>query len=190
MPSQKQWDFYYMTTCFGLAEFSKARRLKVGGYLTKDNRPLINGYNGTPEGFSNDCEIVDIMGAWEDKVSGFVDLETFDKIADKNLDVKYRLITKSEVSHAESNIIGRCCKWGIPTEGTILYLTDSPCMSCCVLLNNSGIKRIVYVREYRDPQAIEFCKQANIQLEQLKDFPYEQVINFFAAFPSYLPVQS
>lgn len=45
-----------MDFAFGVSTNSKASRLKVGAVLTKDNRPISSGYNGTPQGTNNACE--------------------------------------------------------------------------------------------------------------------------------------
>lgn len=38
------------------ASLSKAKRLKVGAIVVKDNRVISIGYNGTPSGWDNNCE--------------------------------------------------------------------------------------------------------------------------------------
>jgi dCMP deaminase len=38
------------------SKLSYANRLKVGAIVVKDKRIILCGYNGTPEGFSNQCE--------------------------------------------------------------------------------------------------------------------------------------
>jgi dCMP deaminase len=38
------------------AKLSKAKRLKVGAIIVKDNRVISIGYNGTPSGWDNNCE--------------------------------------------------------------------------------------------------------------------------------------
>lgn len=40
-----------------IAQESYANRLKVGCVITKDRHVISEGYNGTPEGWSNVCEI-------------------------------------------------------------------------------------------------------------------------------------
>ena len=50
MPKQKEFDGLFMDIAKQVAELSKAKRLKVGAVLTKDNRIISIGYNGTPHG--------------------------------------------------------------------------------------------------------------------------------------------
>jgi dCMP deaminase len=44
-----------------VSELSRARRLKVGAVIVKDDRILSYGYNGMPKGFDNDCETDDYV---------------------------------------------------------------------------------------------------------------------------------
>jgi dCMP deaminase len=47
---------YYAEIANMTANLSTANKLKVGCVITKDNRILSIGYNGTPSGWSNECE--------------------------------------------------------------------------------------------------------------------------------------
>ena len=51
-----KWQLYYADIANITANLSTANRLKVGCVITKDNRILSIGYNGTPSGWSNECE--------------------------------------------------------------------------------------------------------------------------------------
>lgn len=46
----------YMETAEVFAKLSTAKRLKVGAIIVKDQRIISIGYNGTPEGWCNNCE--------------------------------------------------------------------------------------------------------------------------------------
>ena len=64
--------------------------------------------------------------------------------------------TISEVIHAEMNAILKAAKSGYSVDGATLYLTLSPCKECSKLILQSGIKRVLYLEEYRDISGIEF----------------------------------
>jgi dCMP deaminase len=51
-----KWQLYYAEIANMTANLSTANKLKVGCVITKDNRILSIGYNGTPSGWSNECE--------------------------------------------------------------------------------------------------------------------------------------
>jgi dCMP deaminase len=73
--------------------------------------------------------------------------------------------TFAHVIHAECNAILKAAKTGNAVDGSTLYLTLSPCLDCSKLILQSGIKRVVYLNEYRNPQGINFLKQF-IEVEQ------------------------
>lgn len=64
--------------------------------------------------------------------------------------------------HAEQNLITFCAKNGIPTNGTTLYLTHSPCKQCSKLIAQSGITEVVYSTPYRDSEGLDFLTACNI----------------------------
>lgn len=76
--------------------------------------------------------------------------------------------TKPYVLHAEANAITKVAKSGNSSEGSTLYITDSPCMECSKLIIQSGIKRVVYAKEYHTTAGIELLRRANIELLHLK----------------------
>ena len=47
----------YMQNAYQFAELSYAKRRKVGCVIVKDSQVISFGYNGTPHGFDNECEI-------------------------------------------------------------------------------------------------------------------------------------
>jgi len=47
---------YYMDIAERTAELSTAKRLKVGSIVVKNDRIVTIGYNGTPSGWTNECE--------------------------------------------------------------------------------------------------------------------------------------
>ncbi len=66
--------------------------------------------------------------------------------------------TISEVIHAEMNAVLKAAKNGYSVDGATLYLTLSPCKECAKLILQSGIRRVLYLEEYRDISGIEFLK--------------------------------
>ena len=74
--------------------------------------------------------------------------------------------------HAEMNAILQCAKFGIPTSGAEIYVTDFPCLQCTKSLLQAGIKKIHYLRNYHnDPYAVSLLKKKNIEVEQVKINP-------------------
>ena len=67
--------------------------------------------------------------------------------------------TKWYVLHAEANAIMKVSASTQSSEGATLYITMSPCKECSKLIFQSGIKRLVYHKEYKDKSGIEFLKK-------------------------------
>jgi len=78
--------------------------------------------------------------------------------------------TKWYVLHAEANAILKVAKSTNSCEGATLYLTLSPCKECAKLIHQSGIKRLVYIKKYKDSSGLKFLKKAGVELNQINPF--------------------
>ncbi|MGM9753761.1 MAG: deoxycytidylate deaminase [Candidatus Cryptobacteroides sp.] len=78
-------------------------------------------------------------------------------------------ITKPYVLHAEANAISKVAKSGNSSQGATLYVTASPCMECAKLIIQAGIKRVVYLDEYRILDGVELLRRAGIECEHYKE---------------------
>lgn len=117
-------------------------RLKVGAVIAVDSRPISMGYNGSPPGAPHcgpEC--------------------TMEKPCTKT-------------NHAEANAIhwAEKYRWNdeythLPRNCTI-YITDSPCKSCAILIHLAGISRVVYDRAYRIRDGIEYLESHGIEVVQ------------------------
>ena len=129
---QDKLDKVFIEIAKQIGTLSYCTRAKVGAVLVKSGNVISFGYNGTPSGMENCCE---------DEIDG-------------------KLVSKSEVLHAESNCILKAAKMGLSIDGTTMYLTLSPCKDCAKLILQSGVKRVVYLDLfYRDNGSVEFLKQ-------------------------------
>lgn len=127
------------------SELSLAKRKKVGALLVKNNTIIADGYNGTPSGFENECEAPIFNETGE-----FIEYET-----------------KWYVLHAESNALAKVAKSTQSSEGSTLYVTLSPCRECSKLILQAGIKRLVYLEQYRDSEGLELLKKAGVELVKI-----------------------
>ena len=57
MAKQLELDHTFLEMAYVFANLSKAKRRKVGCIIVKDGQVISNGFNGTPSGFDNCCEI-------------------------------------------------------------------------------------------------------------------------------------
>jgi dCMP deaminase len=69
--------------------------------------------------------------------------------------------------HAESNAILKCARWGHSCDGATLYLTHSPCKDCSKSVLQSGIRRVVYIEDYKDLEGVNFLTNSGIQVEKI-----------------------
>jgi len=90
----------------------------------------------------------------------------------KTNDCEHNNITKDIVIHAESNALAFAGKYGISTKDCDLYVTLSPCIECSKIIIQHGIKRVVYLDEYKDIRGLDFIRENGVEvqkIEQIKD---------------------
>lgn len=136
-------DKTFVTIAETMAKNSYAEKLQVGAVLAKDDRIMATGYNGTPSGYTNECEFIDPVNG-EKK-------------------------TKDVVIHAEQNLLCFCAKHGIKTDGCTLYITHSPCITCAKLIAAAGIKEVVYKDEYKDIEGVNLLNELDIKVRRYKN---------------------
>lgn len=132
---RKDWDRYFMDIAFEVKERSTCPRLHVGAVVVKDKRIKGTGYNGSPAGLPHCDDAGCLM-------------------------VNNHCI---RTIHAEVNALMECT----PDErkGASIYITARPCAECSKLIINSGIKRVIYAKDYhvdydffKDVKGIEIVK--------------------------------
>jgi dCMP deaminase len=138
MANQKELDGVYMQTALAHASLSKAIRAQVGAVLVTSHGVTLTGYNGTPRGLDNCCEL---FQTWHD---GPV------------------YVTKPEVIHAELNCIMKAAREGVSCIDSTVYVTLSPCVQCSAMLIQAGVKRLVYKTPYRDVSGLLLLKKAGV----------------------------
>ena len=75
--------------------------------------------------------------------------------------------TKWYVLHAEANAITKVAGSTASAYGATLYLTLSPCKECSKLVFQAGIKRLVYMNEYKDRSGLDFLIKAGVEVLQM-----------------------
>ena len=145
MPNQNKLDNLFMDIAERISKESYAIRKKVGAVLVRDNNIISMGYNGTPKGFDNNCEIETANG----------------------------LVTNPFVLHAESNVILKLIYSNNPVSanGCTIYVTLSPCIECSKMIIQAGIKRVLFREKYRIDDGVEMLRKAGITVEY---FPGEK----------------
>lgn len=139
MKKQEKYDKAYLRMVKEWAKLSQCNRKKVGALIVKNGVIISDGFNGTPSGFENECEECD-----DD-------------------------VTKWYVLHGEANAILKCARYGNSADGSTLYQTHSPCRDCSKLILQSGIKRLVYIEEYKDRTGLDFLINAGLEVLNYKN---------------------
>ena len=139
MPNQKELDHLFLNIARQVSTMSKCNRAKVGAILVNKGNIISMSYNGTPSGMDNCCEELHETGM--------------------------STITKSIVLHAEMNAVIKAAKTGNAVQNSTLYVTLSPCIECSKYILQSGIKRVVYLDQYRDTSGVDLLKKF-IKIEQ------------------------
>jgi dCMP deaminase len=143
------------------AKLSSAIRRQVGAVIVKENRILSYGYNGMPTGWTNECEYKEYMPGdnWDGQL---YPLEEYDKDVESNR--RFRLVTKDEVLHAESNAIAKVSGSTESSEDATLFVTTAPCIHCAKMIFQSGIKNVFYRDTYRDDAGVEFLQKGGVSV--------------------------
>jgi dCMP deaminase len=137
---KQKWIDAYMDTAHRFAELSSCVKLKVGAVVVKDNRIISIGYNGTPSGWDNCCEVETESG----------------------------LVTKDEVIHAEANAIQKLALSPESAKFSSLFCTHSPCIHCAKMIAGSGIVQVFYGEDYRSDDGVKFLKKSGVSVKKVE----------------------
>lgn len=137
----KKYNNLFMEMTKLSAKMSFCKRLQVGCIITKDNRPISNGWNGTLPYMDNCCE---------DEIDG-------------------ELKTKDTVQHAERNAMDVCAKNGISLKGCTMYITHAPCVECAKSIYSTGITTVIYESEYKSTDGIELLQSVGVDIQKYEN---------------------
>ncbi len=153
----------YMDIAKRIARESHAVRLKVGAVFVSLDGVMSTGINGLPAGGSNECEIKEYF---DDSSLPTLDTDNWPFI--DNTGRRYKLTTKSEVSHAEENLFQKLMVAGVSTKGGIILITHAPCIQCSKIIVGSGVTHVYYNNAYRNTYGIEWLVANGIKVTQVE----------------------
>lgn len=146
------WDEYFLMIAKLAATRSTCLAFPVGAVIVKDRQVLATGYNGSPSG-SVHCT-----------AQGFCYSELSSCNASNSL--------PSRAVHAEANAIAQAARHGITTDGSVVYITLEPCISCLKLIISAGIKKVFYETEFNSGDKLlvrdSFVKDGLVTLTQIR----------------------
>lgn len=127
-----RFDDIFMDLAINLAKRSHCIKAQVGAVLVNETRIISIGYNGPPAGTHNCDEEYPETGCPRDSKGSC-----------------------SLALHAEQNAILYATKNGAKVEGSTLYVTLSPCISCARVVYTMKIKKVVYLHSYAEYKGIK-----------------------------------
>lgn len=135
--ARPSWDDYFMSQAELVASRSSCDRAAVGAVVVLNKTCIATGYNGSVAGLTNCDE------------SGHL------------LEEGHCVRTV----HAEMNALLQCARHGRATDGATIYATHYPCLNCMKSILQAGIKRIVYLNDYRNnPISAKLASEAGVDI--------------------------
>jgi dCMP deaminase len=126
------WDEYFMMLAKLAASRSTCLSRPTGAVVVNDKQVITTGYNGSLPGQKH---------CMDDGVCFRRSLKWPEAM-------KYDMCRSA---HAEANAISLAAKKGVSLEGSTIYCTLEPCITCSKLIVMSGITRVVYEHPYDSP---------------------------------------
>jgi dCMP deaminase len=142
-----KFDDIFMDLAESLAKRSHCVKAQVGAVLTNDTRIISIGYNGPPAETHNCDEDFGAEGCPRDSKGSC-----------------------SLALHAEQNAILYAIKNGAKVEGSTLYVTLSPCISCARVIYSMKIKKVYYLNSYAEykkigsDEGVDFLRKFGVEV--------------------------
>lgn len=152
---------FYMSIAEKCSSMSRAKRLKVGAIIVKNDNIISFSWNGTPAGWDNGCESKCYRPAEDCDNPDTCEWPYQDQHG------SFKLVTKPEVLHAERNALDKLAKGHDGGLGATLFVTHCPCLECAKSIYGAGVTEVVYKHDYRSLDGIEFLKKVNITVEKI-----------------------
>ncbi len=159
MTKEQKYNDLYMGIAEKTSQMSYAKRLQVGSVIVKDDNIISFGWNGMPSGWDNTCETK--IYFLEPELENSYVFPYEDEVG------KYRLVTRPEVLHAESNAIAKLSKSKESSESAVMYCTHAPCIECSKLIFQSGIKKLFYREAYRNSEGLNFLDKSGVKVAKI-----------------------
>jgi len=163
-----KFDKVFINFVEDFGKLSNCQSYKVGSCIVIDNRIIVSGYNGTPQGYIN-CDEFIRKTLTIKKWLNIEDLKDHDSELRK---IHADFSDKYEI-HSEINNLIWAARKGLPIEGGTLYCTYHPCWNCSKAIIAAKIKRVVYKYEYdriNNKTALDkFYSDCNVLKEQYKE---------------------
>lgn len=125
-------DTNFMVRAFDNSKMSHDAQTKCGCVITRDNKILVDGYNGFPRKFPDHL------------------LPNLRALQETELPTKYDWMV-----HAETNAICNSAYEGTSIKNSVAYITTKPCKVCSLLLYQAGVVELVYPKNHNMPAMMQ-----------------------------------
>ena len=146
--SRPDKDDYFMEIARAVAERTTCVRRRTGAVLVdRMGRIISTGYNGNPAGMKH-CIDIGCLRNERNIPSG----------------------TQQQICravHAEQNALLQAEDMN-RVQNSTCYCLIEPCVICCKMLINAGVKRVVYEEPYPDELGAAILSEANVSLERYR----------------------
>lgn len=135
MFERPDWDEYYMRIAMAVRARANCTGNRVGAILVQNDRIISTGYNGTPHNMVNCLDGGCARCAYRDQYTSGKDYDLCICV------------------HAEQNALLSAARFGIATEGALLYSTMRPCFGCAKEILQAKIRAVYYLHDWTYPDA-------------------------------------
>lgn len=154
MSQRISWDEYFIEMAVIASKRATCPRKRIGAIIVNDKKQVVaTGFNGSPKGFPH-CDDVGCMIV-------------------KRADGKDNC---ARTIHAEANAIFQA---GEQAHGATLYATVFPCPFCLKSIIQAGIKRVVYIEDYKNEESEYWITHSGMKVERWNDVTKEAEILAF-----------
>ncbi|MBF6150345.1 cytidine/deoxycytidylate deaminase family protein [Nocardia nova] len=151
MAVRPSWDEYFCQLVREVATRATCDRGRSGCVVVRDRRIVCTGYVGSPPGLPH-CDEAGHL--WRRVME------------DDGTGRRHCIRTV----HAEQNALAQAARHGLPLDGTTVYCSMEPCLTCAMLLISVGVVRIVALKRYHAAATSrELLHSAGIQLHVVED---------------------
>lgn len=141
------WDEYFLQVAELVGSRGTCDRGYAGTVIVKDKRLLATGYVGSPIGLPHCDDIGHEMHT----------------ITNEDGSTSRHCI---RTAHSETNAIANAARFGVAIDGSTLYSKMVPCYTCAKTIINTGIKRVVSLKDYHaTKQSKIIFEKAGVKLE-------------------------
>ncbi len=70
--------------------------------------------------------------------------------------------------HAEQNAISDAARRGTAVEGATIFVTHFPCINCCKYIISSGIRKVVYLSDYKNTDLVlDLFRESGVEVNKI-----------------------